>query len=82
MQAGMVGNKVIAVYVAAGDPELGARDSLRCEWMAGDGDWGRHLEAGCTISSGDEMRKVGTKETQVSSSRDSLGHCGNRWMNE
>ena len=29
----------------AGDPELGARDSLRCEWMAGDGDWGRHLEA-------------------------------------
>ena len=38
---------MIAVYyVAAGDAELGARDSLRCEWMAGDGDWGRmnHLQ--------------------------------------
>ena len=42
----MVGGKVIAVYVVAGDAELGARDSLRCEWMAGDGDWGGPLEAG------------------------------------
>ena len=46
MQPGMVGGKVIAVYVVAGDAELGARDSLRCEWMAGDGDWGGPLEAG------------------------------------
>ena len=28
------------------------------------------------------MRKVGTKETQVSSSRHSLGRCGNEWMEE